>query len=100
MNFKFCKLTCRIPDVMRSNCFLSLLATGVSNMIAKLAKTCTLRISPEKLNFILSDKLASGGVSMWCELEQVSRNAQRPRAPARSAEKALNACICPTGEHF
>ncbi|KAK7834458.1 hypothetical protein U0070_017644 [Myodes glareolus] len=53
-----------------SNCFLSLLATGVSNMIAKLAKTCTLRISPEKLNFILSDKLASGGVSMWCELEQ------------------------------
>ena len=39
-------------------------------MIAKLAKTCTLRISPEKLNFILCDKLASGGVSMWCELEQ------------------------------
>jgi len=45
-------------------------------MIAKLAKTCTLRISPEKLNFILCDKLASGGVSMWCELEQVSRRAQ------------------------
>lgn len=39
-------------------------------MIAKLAKTCTLRISPQKLNFILSDKVASGGVSMWCELEQ------------------------------
>ncbi|KAG8510579.1 LOW QUALITY PROTEIN: Checkpoint protein HUS1 [Galemys pyrenaicus] len=39
-------------------------------MIAKLAKTCTLRISPEKLNFILSDKVASGGVNMWCELEQ------------------------------
>ncbi|XP_012502355.1 PREDICTED: checkpoint protein HUS1 [Propithecus coquereli] len=44
--------------------------TRVSNMIAKLAKTCTLRISPDKLNFILSDKLANGGVSMWCELEQ------------------------------
>lgn len=87
MNFKFCKLTCRIPDVMCSNYFLSLPATGVSNMIAKLAKTCTLRISPEKLNFILSDKLASGGVSMWCELEQVSRNTQSPRAPARGAEK-------------
>ncbi|XP_047704942.1 checkpoint protein HUS1 isoform X3 [Prionailurus viverrinus] len=43
---------------------------GVSNMIAKLAKTCTLRISPDKLNFILSDKVANGGVSMWCELEQ------------------------------
>uniref|UniRef100_A0A8C5L8T7 Checkpoint protein n=1 Tax=Jaculus jaculus TaxID=51337 RepID=A0A8C5L8T7_JACJA len=42
----------------------------VSNMIAKLAKTCTLRFTPDKLNFILSDKLASGGVSLWCELEQ------------------------------
>ncbi|XP_021109911.1 checkpoint protein HUS1 isoform X2 [Heterocephalus glaber] len=39
-------------------------------MIAKLAKTCTLRISPEKLNFILCDRLVGGGVSMWCELEQ------------------------------
>ncbi|XP_023570304.1 checkpoint protein HUS1 isoform X2 [Octodon degus] len=39
-------------------------------MIARLAKTCTLRISPEKLNFILCDRLASGGVSMWSELEQ------------------------------
>lgn len=45
-------------------------------MVAKLAKTCTLRICPEKLNFILCDKLASGGVSMWCELEQVSRATQ------------------------
>ncbi|XP_003407109.1 checkpoint protein HUS1 isoform X1 [Loxodonta africana] len=44
--------------------------TRISNMIAKLAKTCTLRISPDKLNFILSDKVANGGVSMWCELEQ------------------------------
>ncbi|XP_025708891.1 checkpoint protein HUS1 [Callorhinus ursinus] len=45
-------------------------AAGVSATIAKLAKTCTLRISPQKLNFIVSDKAASGGVSMWCELEQ------------------------------
>ncbi|EPY85513.1 checkpoint protein HUS1 [Camelus ferus] len=45
---------------------------GVSTMIAKLAKTCTLRISPDKLNFVLSDKVASGGVSMWCELEQAN----------------------------
>ncbi|XP_037693141.1 checkpoint protein HUS1 isoform X2 [Choloepus didactylus] len=44
--------------------------TRVSNMISKLAKTCTLRISPDKLNFILSDRVANGGVSMWCELEQ------------------------------
>ena len=47
-------------------------------MIAKLAKTCTLRISPDKLNFILSDKVANGGVSMWCELEQVSRRFWKP----------------------
>lgn len=46
-------------------------------MIAKLAKACTLRISPRRLNFILADKVANGGVSMWCELEQVSRAPDR-----------------------
>lgn len=69
-------------------------------MIAKLAKTCTLRISPEKLNFILCDKLASGGVSMWCELDQVSKGAQGLWAPATRAGKATNACFCPAGELF
>ncbi|KAM5187835.1 checkpoint protein HUS1 [Callospermophilus lateralis] len=59
------KFRAKIVDAACLNQF-----TRVSNMIAKLAKTCTLRISPNKLNFILSDKLASGGVSMWCELEQ------------------------------
>lgn len=52
-------------------------------MIAKLAKTCTLRLSPEKLNFILSDKVANGGVSMWCELEQVSGRCRKPVDRAR-----------------
>lgn len=74
-------------------------------MIAKLAKTCTLRISPEKLNFILCDKLAGGGVSMWCELEQVSSGVgmggiQGFWAPARSPEKTTHACFCPAGELF
>ncbi|XP_023494810.2 checkpoint protein HUS1 isoform X1 [Equus caballus] len=64
------KLALGTLDVLLSKSFLCARAVGVSNMIAKLAKTCTLRISPDKLNFILSDKLASGGVSMWCELEQ------------------------------
>lgn len=41
-------------------------------MVAKLARTCTLRIRPHALNFILADP-AGGGVSMWCELPQVSR---------------------------
>ncbi|XP_031813114.1 checkpoint protein HUS1 isoform X2 [Sarcophilus harrisii] len=44
--------------------------TRVSSTISKLAKTCTLRLSPHKLYFILSDKVANGGVSMWCELAQ------------------------------
>ncbi|KAM7123828.1 checkpoint protein HUS1 isoform 2-T2 [Ciconia maguari] len=42
----------------------------VTNTIAKLAKTCTLRLTVSKLYFILSDKVANGGVSMWCELSQ------------------------------
>nr|XP_006216632.1 checkpoint protein HUS1 isoform X1 [Vicugna pacos] len=59
------KFRAKIVDAACLNHF-----TRVSTMIAKLAKTCTLRISPDKLNFVLSDKVASGGVSMWCELEQ------------------------------
>ncbi|XP_004450270.3 checkpoint protein HUS1 [Dasypus novemcinctus] len=59
------KFRAKIVDAACLNHF-----TRVSNMISKLAKTCTLRISPDKLNFILSDKVANGGVSMWCELEQ------------------------------
>ncbi|XP_014372506.2 checkpoint protein HUS1-like [Alligator sinensis] len=46
------------------------LVVGVINTIAKLAKTCTLRLTPDKLYFILTDKVANGGVSMWCELSQ------------------------------
>ncbi|XP_070323440.1 checkpoint protein HUS1 isoform X4 [Odocoileus virginianus] len=61
------KFRAKIVDTACLNHF-----TRVSNMIAKLAKTCTLRISPDKLNFVLSDKVANGGVSMWCELEQLS----------------------------
>ncbi|KAM6410861.1 checkpoint protein HUS1 isoform 2-T2 [Pluvialis apricaria] len=42
----------------------------VINTIAKLAKTCTLRLTDSKLYFILVDKVANGGVSMWCDLCQ------------------------------
>ncbi|XP_010706521.1 checkpoint protein HUS1 [Meleagris gallopavo] len=42
----------------------------VINTIAKLAKSCTLRLTASKLYFILSDRVANGGVSMWCELCQ------------------------------
>lgn len=47
-------------------------------MVAKLARACTLRIRPHQLNFILADSAAGGGVSMWCELPQVSRAALGP----------------------
>lgn len=69
-------------------------------MVAKLAKTCTVRISPRQLNFILADKVASGGVSMWCELEQVSGApagpALVPPAPAEPPHAA--ASVLPSGE--
>ncbi|XP_048796259.1 checkpoint protein HUS1 isoform X2 [Lagopus muta] len=44
----------------------------VINTIAKLAKSCTLRLTESKLYFILSDRVANGGVSMWGELCQPS----------------------------
>jgi hypothetical protein len=80
--------------------YFTSLVSGVGSMIAKLAKICTLRISPDKLNFILSDKLASGGVSMWCELEQVSRSSQRPQTWPSATGKATDAHSLPTGELF
>lgn len=63
-------------------------------MVAKLAKICALRISPQTMNFILSDKVAGGGVSMWCELEQVRPRAARGRSRTpRSPEAPLAPCL-------
>ncbi|XP_077993631.1 checkpoint protein HUS1-like [Glandiceps talaboti] len=44
--------------------------TRMVGTIAKLAKTCVLRITENKLYFIVGDGVTSGGVSMWCELFQ------------------------------
>ncbi|XP_069469432.1 checkpoint protein HUS1 isoform X2 [Ambystoma mexicanum] len=55
----------KIVDVSCLNHF-----TRVVNTIAKLTKACTLRLTVSKLYFILTDKVANGGVSMWCELSQ------------------------------
>ncbi|KAK2176299.1 hypothetical protein NP493_672g01017 [Ridgeia piscesae] len=38
--------------------------------MAKLAKTCTLRLTTTKLYFILSEKVVNGGIAIWCELTQ------------------------------
>jgi len=45
---------------------------GVVGTLAKLAKAITLRITTNKLYFILSERLINGGVGIWCELLQVS----------------------------
>ncbi|XP_064644167.1 checkpoint protein HUS1-like [Lineus longissimus] len=42
----------------------------VVGTIAKLAKNCILRITPNKLYFILTERVANGGVGIWCELMQ------------------------------
>lgn len=45
--------------------------------IAKLVKLCTLRITRDKLYFILSEQFVSGGIRIWCELPQVIMAVQR-----------------------
>ncbi|KAM9307635.1 checkpoint protein HUS1 [Gastrophryne carolinensis] len=57
----------KIVDVSCLNHF-----TRVVNTITKLTKSCTLRLTPRNLYFILTDKVANGGVSMWCELCQAN----------------------------
>ena len=44
--------------------------TRVVSTISKLAKSCALRITPNKIYFILSERVVNGGVSIWCELQQ------------------------------
>ncbi|XP_064409349.1 checkpoint protein HUS1 [Latimeria chalumnae] len=59
------RFRCKVVDVSCLNHF-----TRMVNTISKLTKACTLRLAPDKLYFILSDKVANGGVGMWCELFQ------------------------------
>ncbi|CAJ1081548.1 checkpoint protein HUS1 [Xyrichtys novacula] len=46
--------------------------TRVITTISKLTKTCVLRLTPDNLFFVLSEKVANGGVSMWCELSEAN----------------------------
>ncbi|KAF6729597.1 Checkpoint protein HUS1 [Oryzias melastigma] len=57
----------KIVDVACLNHF-----TRVVTTISKLTKTCVLRLNPDKLFFVLSGKVANGGVGMWCELSQAN----------------------------
>lgn len=53
-------------------CCCSSCPPGVITTISKLTKTCVLRLTPDNLFFVMCSKVANGGVSMWCELSQVS----------------------------
>jgi len=57
---------------MRFKLCCALLLAGVVGTLAKLAKTISLRITANKLYFILSERLVNGGVGIWCEVLQVS----------------------------
>ncbi|XP_075442560.1 checkpoint protein HUS1 isoform X2 [Ascaphus truei] len=59
------RFRCKVVDVSCLNHF-----TRVVNTITKLTKSCTLRLTVNNLYFIVTDKVANGGVSMWCELCQ------------------------------
>ncbi|XP_040289191.1 checkpoint protein HUS1 isoform X1 [Bufo gargarizans] len=61
------RFRCKLVDVSCVNHF-----TRVVNTITKLTKSCTLRLTANNLYFILTDKVANGGVSMWCELCQAN----------------------------
>lgn len=55
----------KIIDVACLNHFSRVIAT-----ISKLTKTVVLRLTLDHIFFILNEKVANGGVSMWCELSQ------------------------------
>ncbi|KAL3871154.1 hypothetical protein ACJMK2_039171 [Sinanodonta woodiana] len=44
--------------------------TRVLGTISKIIKSCVLRITPSTWYFILSEKVISGGIQIWCELPQ------------------------------
>lgn len=46
--------------------------TNVMSTVNKILKVCVLRLTPEKIFFILPDQITHGGVSMWCELKQAN----------------------------
>ena len=39
--------------------------------VSHMTKTCALRLTPQKLYFIMNDSAAQGGVTIWCEVDQV-----------------------------
>jgi len=52
-------------EIMAIRKFYSVLQT-----MAKIAKTCVMRLTIDKTYFILTDQSASGAPAVWCEMEQ------------------------------
>uniref|UniRef100_A0A0B6Z858 Checkpoint protein n=1 Tax=Arion vulgaris TaxID=1028688 RepID=A0A0B6Z858_9EUPU len=44
--------------------------TNIVSTISKLVKTCVMRITIDKVYFILSERIGDGGAQIWCELPQ------------------------------
>ncbi|CAG5116939.1 unnamed protein product, partial [Candidula unifasciata] len=44
--------------------------TNIVGTISKLIKTCIMRITMDKVFFILSERIGDGGAQIWCELSQ------------------------------
>jgi len=40
--------------------------------LTKSVKVCVLRLTPDKLYFVVVERGTVGGVNVWCELSQVS----------------------------
>lgn len=57
----------RMIEVLSIRKFYSVIVT-----MAKIAKTCVMRLTADKVYFILTDQNASGCPAVWCELEQES----------------------------
>ncbi|CAN9506054.1 unnamed protein product [Ophioblennius macclurei] len=57
----------KIIDVACLNHFSRVITT-----ISKLTRSCILRLTPDNIFFVVSGRVANGGVSMWCELPQAN----------------------------
>ncbi|KAK7466828.1 hypothetical protein BaRGS_00037095 [Batillaria attramentaria] len=59
------KFRAKLVDISCIQQFTNVVAT-----VSKLIKVCTLRLTSDKLYFILSETVVNGGVQIWCELPQ------------------------------
>lgn len=59
------KFRAKLIDITCIQQFTNIVAT-----VSKLIKVCTLRLTSDKIYFILSETVVNGGVQIWCELPQ------------------------------